>query len=72
MDLLCAEFEIAGDGELFDGLAAGALSGGVEAADAFNFVVEEIDAVGAIGVVGVNVYEAATSGDLAWVFAESF
>ena len=55
---------------LVDGMQA--LIDKIEAADAFNFVAEEIDAIGAVGVVWVDVDQATTGGGLSGLFAERF
>ena len=49
-----------------------ALGGGVESPDAFDLVAKEINAVGFVRIVGVEVDQATTGGDLARLLTEGF
>ena len=49
-----------------------ALGSRVEAPDTLDLITEEIDAIGLVRIVGVEVNQTATSRDLSRLFAEGF
>ena len=50
----------------------GALRRRIETADAFDLVAEEVDSVGAVSIVGVDVDQAAPCGDLSGLLTKRF